>query len=88
MHDQCESIVHQSDASEFDNEIPDVLDSIEGEAIDVVCDEPLEDPHGLVQHQGFVEVIVQFAIEPFQHLLEDGGVDVCKGKAVLVEAED
>lgn len=65
MHDQGESIINQSDSPELDNEIPDVFDGVEGKTIDVVGDKPFEDPHRLVQHQGLVEMIVEFGIKPF-----------------------
>lgn len=48
MGHDSKRIVDQSYPSKLDHQVPDVLDSIEGEAIDVVGDEPLEDPHGFV----------------------------------------
>lgn len=58
MGHNSKSIVNQGNSSKLDHQIPDVLDGIEGEAIDVVGDEPLEDPHGFVQHQGRIEMVV------------------------------
>lgn len=42
------SIVDQGYSSKLDHQVPDVLDRVEGEAIDVVGDEPFENPHGFV----------------------------------------
>lgn len=45
MRHDGKSVVNQGYASKLDHQVPNVLDGIEGEAIDVVGDEPLEDPH-------------------------------------------
>lgn len=58
MHDNSQSIINQSNTSKLNHQIPDILDGVEGEAIDVVCDEPLENPHRFIKHQSSIEVVV------------------------------
>lgn len=48
MRHNSKSIVDQGYASKLYHQVPDILDGIEGEAIDVVGDEPLENPHRFV----------------------------------------
>jgi len=45
MHDNSQCIINQGNTSKLNHQIPDILDCAEGEAIDIVCDEPLENPH-------------------------------------------
>ena len=45
MHDNSQCIINQGNTSKLNHQIPDILDGVEGEAVDIVCDEPLENPH-------------------------------------------
>ena len=58
MHDYSESIINQGNTSKLNHQIPEILDGVEGEAIDVVGDEPLENPHRFIEHQSSIEVVV------------------------------
>lgn len=88
MYNQSKSIINKADSSDFDDQIPDILDRIEWKTINVVSDEPLEDPHGLIQHEVVIQMIVQLRIHPFQHILEDERIDVGKGKAIFVKTKN
>ena len=71
MNHQSNSEVDQPQGSHFDENIPYVFDCLDGKTIEIASDEPLEDPHRIVQHQTYIDMVVEVNVDSFEDVLED-----------------
>jgi len=82
--DQSNSKVNQTQRPHLDKHVPYIFDDWNGKTIEIAGDEPLENPHRIVQHQIRVNVIAQLWIDSLEHVFEYHRVNVGKWEPVFI----
>lgn len=79
---------YESNSSDLDHDVENMLDHLVREAVYEACDEPFEDPHRLVYGQVLVKVFVELCVFAFEDVPEDCLINLWKGEAILEEPEE